>query len=65
MQKKISLENLQGKLSRAEMKTIMAGVKDDGGIGPCPNGMSCEDPCPSQTSCKKESHLSYCACYTT
>ena len=63
--KKMSLENLQGKLSRAEMKTIRAGLRDDGGgIVPCPNGMSCEGLCPRQTSCKKEAHLPDCACYT-
>ena len=34
---KMSLENIQGKMSRMEMKNIMAGSGND----PCNNGSSC------------------------
>lgn len=37
---KMSLANMQGKLSRTEMKNIMAGSVDDGKCG-----SSCSGPC--------------------
>lgn len=62
---KMSLATIQDKLSRAEMKNIMAGDEGEGDLENCPPNMSCDSECPHQTSCKKESHLTYCACYTT
>ena len=61
------LQTLGKSLSKEEQKSIKGGYIDpgDGEIGPCPSDMSCDDTCPRQTSCKKEAHLSYCACYTT
>ena len=43
---KMSLANIQGKLSRAEMKKIMAGSGDDAGddTSPCA-GKNVGDPC--------------------
>ncbi len=47
---KMSLANIQGKLSRTEMKNIMAG---SGGIGKC--GDNCTDPARDclDNSCKR------------
>lgn len=36
--KKMSLANITGKLSRAEMKNIMAGSGSDGCLVQCPSG---------------------------
>ena len=44
--KKMSLANIQGKLSRAEMKKIMAGSG-----GACPY-TACDLNCNSQNNCK-------------
>ena len=51
---KMSLANIQGKLSRAEMKNIMAG--SGGGTG-CGTGISCsgkkeKDTCGSRGTCQ-------------
>ena len=63
--KKLSLANIKSKMSRAEMKNIVAGSGGGGSTVPCPSGMFCDDNCPSQTNCRKELHLPYCACYTS
>lgn len=60
--KKMSLENIQGKLSRAEMKNIMAGSGQSGGY--CINSVgswigSCCIPDDCITYCRS----GQCACY--
>ncbi len=50
---KMSLANIQGKLSRAEMKNIMAGSGGGGGGNQCNvycgtgSGQSCDSTCPN------------------
>ena len=46
--KKMSLANIQGKLSRTEMKNIMAG---SGGSGECPY-TACDSKCTDGNNCK-------------
>jgi len=46
--KKISLANIKGKLSRAEMKNIMAGSGDDGGRCTV-NGYCTSNTCTTQS----------------
>ncbi len=49
--KKMSLANIQGKLSRAEMKNIMAGSTD---LGSCGNVCDSDSQCTSRcTKCKQ------------
>lgn len=50
--KKMSLANIQGKLSRAEMKSIMAGSGDDGG--------QCGTDCADTTTCVTGGHNGHC-----
>lgn len=50
---KMSLANIQGKLSRAEMKSIMAGSGSTG---------TCGDLCFTADDCRKDTCL-YCSSY--
>ena len=52
--KKMSLENIQGKLSRAEMKNIMAGSGGSG--GKCGNLCFTADDCPTSNCGQCNSH---------
>lgn len=63
---KISLANIQGKLSRTEMKNIMAG---SGGAGTC--GPNCDQRCWGETgttcagvegTCRKKPSTGQCQC---
>ena len=49
---KMSLENIQGKLSRNELRSIMAGS----------NNCSCPLGCGPGYSCKKDYNLGGCSC---
>jgi len=59
--KKMSLANIQGKLSREEMKNIMAGSGFDGGCGDSCSG-SCTFSDGSSGTCRaSDSGKCYCA----
>jgi hypothetical protein len=53
--KKMSLATIQGKLSRAEMKNIMAGSGSDKNYGTCCNGSDCYP----KTGCSNWSPCNY------
>ena len=50
--KKMSLANIQGKLSRTEMKKIMAGSG---------SGSNCSDSCSSDSDCNGDNSCHHCA----
>ena len=61
--KKMSLSNIQGKLSRAEMKNIMAGST---GFACAPNGYACPNQYGTPDGCCgtcKKSNAGFYACY--
>ena len=64
--KKMSLANIQGKLSRAEMKNIMAGLADVGGALPKCNCNSPEDCTATNelcmSSCQGGTGAGHCGC---
>jgi hypothetical protein len=61
---KMSLANIQGKLSRTEMKKIMAGSGGDGWNGPCGPSCSAQGPtcqCYLSTSGYNDEYLCHCS----
>lgn len=59
---KMSLANLQGKMSRAEMKRIMAGSGDDGGrCGDC-TGQACTLSDNTAGKCERSATTGVCHC---
>jgi hypothetical protein len=66
--KKMSLANIQGKLSRNEMKNIMAGLSDggdggdDGGATACTQNSDC--PSNGKKGCSCNTTLGRCQCVT-
>ena len=62
---KLSLANVQGKLSRAEMKNVMAGSGDASGCGTvsnCSTGKVCTLTGGGNGRCGIHTHESKCGC---
>ncbi len=49
--KKMTLANVQGKLSRAEMRNVMAGRDEDDGIPECKDTCATNADCPLDRYC--------------
>ena len=63
--KKMSLANIQGKLSRAEMKNIMAGSgisSSCGSVSNCSTGTECTFENGKKGKCGLHTHSTVCGC---